>query len=42
MIYRRSGLVILAISFLALLAGIAFMIGRAENDSLVLRVVVPS
>lgn len=37
MIYRRSGLAILAVSFLALLAGIAFMIGRAENDSPLLR-----
>jgi hypothetical protein len=35
--YRRSGLVILAVCFLALLAGIALMIGRAENDSPVVR-----
>jgi hypothetical protein len=33
MIYNRSGLVILFLSFLALLAGIAVMIGRADNTS---------
>ncbi|MGA2878505.1 MAG: hypothetical protein ABSG13_06110 [Bryobacteraceae bacterium] len=38
MIYRRSGLAILAVSFLALLAGIALMLGRRENDPLLFRV----
>jgi hypothetical protein len=39
MIYRRSGLGILAVSFLALLAGIAIMIGRADNTSPAFRVI---
>jgi hypothetical protein len=38
MIYKRSGLAILAVSFLVLLAGIAMMLGRRENDSMLFRV----
>jgi len=38
MIYKLSGLAILAASFLVLLVGIALMIGRHENDSLLFRV----
>ena len=39
MLYRRSGLVILVVSFVALLAGIAIAIGMAENTSYAFRVV---
>jgi hypothetical protein len=38
MTYKRSGLAILAVSFLALLAGIALMLGRRENDLMIFRV----
>lgn len=39
MIYKRSGLDILAVSFVVSLAGIAIMIGRAENTSLLFRAI---